>query len=235
MSIYAMADLHLPFGVDKPMDVFGSVWKNYTQKIYDNWVDTVKEADTVVIPGDLSWATYLKDAYRDFDFINKLPGKKIITKGNHDYFFTTMAKMEKFLKENNFDTIKILQNNFFFCEDILITGSRGWDITSFGEDDKKILNREAIRLELSLSEAKKAYPDKDIYVFMHYPPILKDIKNDNAFLQLFCKYNVKKCFYGHLHSKGISTAFNGEYNNTDFKLISADYLNFMPEIIRKEN
>ena len=114
MSIYTIADLHLPFGVNKPMDIFGNVWKNYTDKIFKNWNDCVKPGDTVVIPGDLSWATYLKDAYRDFDFLNKLPGKKIITKGNHDYFFTTLSKMNKFLCENKFDTIKILQNNFFF-------------------------------------------------------------------------------------------------------------------------
>ncbi len=232
MSIYAIADLHLPFGVDKPMDVFGNVWKDYTKKIYENWVKTVGENDTVVVPGDLSWATYLKDAYRDFDFINKLPGKKIITKGNHDYFFTTMAKMEKFLVENKFDTIKILQNSFFLEEDILITGTRGWDICAGGEEDKKILNREGIRLEMSLSSAKKAYPDKEIYVFMHYPPILKDIKHDNVFLSLFKKYNVKKCYFGHLHSKGIQTAFNGEYNNVSYELISADYLEFMPRKIK---
>jgi len=232
MSIYAIADLHLPFGIDKPMDIFGSVWENYTDKIYNNWVNTVKEDDTVVVPGDLSWATYLKDAYRDFDFINKLPGKKIITRGNHDYFFTTMAKMENFLNENKFNTIKILQNNFYLAEDILITGTRGWDITAGGEDDRKILNREGIRLEISLSEAKKAYPDNDIYVFMHYPPVLRDIKNDNIFSELFEKYNVKKCYYGHLHSKGIQTAFNGEFKNVFYELISADYLEFMPKKIK---
>ncbi len=229
MSIYTIADLHLPFGIDKPMDIFGNVWKNYTEKIYENWTNTIKPGDTVVVPGDLSWATYLKDAYRDFEFINKLPGDKIITKGNHDYFFTTMSKMEKFLCENKFDTIKILQNNFYLKENILITGTRGWDITAGSDEDKKILNREGIRLELSLNSAKKAYPDKDIYVFMHYPPILRDIKEDNIFLSLFEKYNVKKCFYGHLHSKGIQTAFTGEHNNVDFSLISADYLEFMPK------
>ena len=232
MSIYTIADLHLPFGVDKPMDIFGNVWKNYTDKILKNWNDCIKPDDTVVIPGDLSWATYLNDAYRDFDFLNKLPGKKIITKGNHDYFFTTLAKMNKFLCENKFDTIKILQNNFFFEEDILICGSRGWDITAGSEEDIKILNREAIRLELSLSQAKKTYPDKDIYVFMHYPPILRDIKNENGFLRLFEKYNVKKCFYGHLHSNGIHTAFSGENNNVIFSLISADAVNFMPQKVK---
>ena len=232
MSIYAIADLHLPFGVNKPMDVFGSVWKDYTKKIYANWCDTVNPGDTVIIPGDLSWATYLKDAYRDFDFINKLPGKKIITKGNHDYFFTTMAKMGKFLEENKFDTIKILQNNFYFEEDVLITGTRGWDICAGSEEDKKILNREGIRLEMSLLGAKKAYPDKEIYVFMHYPPVLKDIKNNNVFTELFERYNVKKCYFGHLHSKGIQTAFNGEYNGTEYMLISADYLDFMPKKIK---
>lgn len=228
MSIYAIADLHLPFGVDKPMNVFGKAWQDYTQKIFENWSNTVKPDDTVILPGDLSWATYLEDACRDFEFIHNLPGQKIITKGNHDYFFTTLSKMNKFLSENNFSTIKILQNNCFFVEDILICGTRGWDVEKKSEEDLKILNREAIRLELSLKSAKDGFENKDIYVFMHYPPILKDRQVNTVFTEIMEKYNVKKCFYGHLHANGINNAFEGNNNNVIFSLISADYLKFMP-------
>lgn len=228
MSIYAIADLHLPFGVDKPMNIFGKAWQEYTQKIFENWNSTVKADDTVILPGDLSWATYLKDAYRDFEFINNLPGQKIITKGNHDYFFTTLSKMNNFLSENDFFTIKILQNNCFLVEDILICGTRGWDVEKKSEEDLKILNRESIRLELSLKSAKKDYPNKDIFVFMHYPPILKDRQVNTVFTDMMEKYDVKKCFYGHLHANGIKNAFCGNNNNVIFSLISADYLKFMP-------
>lgn len=228
MSIYAIADLHLPFGVDKPMNIFGKAWQDYTQKIFENWNSTVKPGDTVILPGDLSWATYLKDAYRDFEFINNLPGKKIITKGNHDYFFTTLSKMNKFLSENNFSTIKILQNNYFLVENVLICGTRGWDVEKKSEEDLKILNREGIRLSLSLESAKNDFPNRDIYVFLHYPPILKDRKVNTVFTDIMEKYNVKKCFYGHLHANGINNAFLGNNNNVIFSLISADYLKFAP-------
>lgn len=228
MSIYAIADLHLPFGVDKPMNIFGKAWQDYTQKIFENWSTTVKSDDTVILPGDLSWATYLKDAYRDFEFINNLPGQKIITKGNHDYFFTTLSKMNKFLSENNFSTIKILQNNYFLVEDILICGTRGWDVEKKSEEDLKILNREGIRLSLSLESAKNDFPNRDIYVFLHYPPILKDRQVNTVFTDIMEKYNVKKCFYGHLHANGINNAFLGNNNNVIFSLISADYLKFAP-------
>lgn len=228
MSIYAIADLHLPFGVDKPMNIFGKAWQDYTQKIFENWSTTVKSDDTVILPGDLSWATYLKDAYRDFEFINNLPGQKIITKGNHDYFFTTLSKMNKFLSENNFSTIKILQNNYFLVEDILICGTRGWDVEKKSEEDLKILNREGIRLSLSLESAKNEFPNRDIYVFLHYPPILKDRQVNTVFTDIMEKYNVKKCFYGHLHANGINNAFLGNNNNVIFSLISADYLKFAP-------
>lgn len=228
MSIYTISDLHLPFGVDKPMNIFGIAWKDYTKRLYENWLNTVKDGDTVILPGDLSWATYLKDAYKDFEFINNLPGEKIIMKGNHDYFFTTLSKMNKFLTENKFNKIKILQNNYFFVEDILICGTRGWDTEAQGEEDRKILNREGIRLELSLQNAQKAHPNKDIYAFMHYPPILKGKTNNNVFLEKLNQYNVKKCFYGHLHANGINNAYEGENNNVIFSLVSADHLKFMP-------
>lgn len=227
MAIYTISDLHLPLGENKPMDIFGKAWDNYIERLLKNWNSKVEKGDTVVIPGDLSWATYLKNSYKDFEFINSLNGEKIISKGNHDYYFSTLSKMNAFFKENNFNTIKILQNNYFFVENILICGTRGWDIMGSSEDDKRLLMREALRLELSLSKAKADFPDKEIRVFLHYPPILKQ-KQDNIILDTLFKYNVKYCYFGHLHSKGIENAFIGEYNNIIFTLVSADYLKFDP-------
>lgn len=231
MAIYTISDLHLPLGVDKPMNIFGKAWDNYIERLFSNWNSRVRKDDTVIVPGDLSWATYLKDSYKDFEFINALNGKKIIMKGNHDYYFTTLAQMYAFFEKNGFDTIKILQNNYFLVEDILICGTRGWDITATGEEDIKLLNREAARLELSLGKAQSDFCDKEIRVFFHYPPILNQNKN-NILLELLFKYNVKYCYFGHLHSKGIENAFSGEYNNVIFTLVSADYLKFNPLLIK---
>ena len=227
MAIYTISDLHLPLGIDKPMNIFGHAWDNYIDRLYENWNKIVNDGDTVIIPGDLSWATYLKDSYKDFEFINNLKGTKIITKGNHDYYFSTLSKMNQFFLENNFSNIKILQNNYFLVEDILICGTRGWDISGNSDEDIKLIDREAIRLELSLSQASKDYPHNDIYVFLHYPPISTS-NTDNKLLDIIYKYNVKKCFYGHLHAKGIENAFNGNHNNVNFSLVSADYLQFNP-------
>lgn len=227
MAIYTISDLHLPLGIDKPMNIFGKAWDNYLVRLEKNWNEKIKDNDTVILPGDLSWATYLKDSYKDFLFINNLKGTKIITKGNHDYYFTTLSKMNEFFEKNNFNSIKILQNNYFLVENILICGTRGWDITGTSEEDKKLMEREAIRLELSLKSAKNDYPDKEIYVFLHYPPILSQSRN-NIILDMLYKYNVKYCCFGHLHSKGIENAFTGEYNNVIFTLVSADFLKFEP-------
>ncbi len=229
MAIYAISDLHLPFGIEKPMNIFGKAWENYTEKLYENWTATVLPEDTVVLPGDLSWATYLEEAVKDFQFIENLPGKKIIAKGNHDYFFTTMNKMESFLLEYGFSSIRILHNNFFMEENTLITGSRGWDVFNHSEEDVKLVNREAIRLELSITAAKKAYPDLPVLAFLHYPPLdRQNPERQNPIREVLEKYGVKQCFYGHLHAKGIETAFTGEYNNIFYRLISADSMAFMP-------
>ena len=145
MAIYALADLHLSFNTDKPMDVFGDAWGNYTEKIYDNWQSIVKDEDLVIIPGDVSWATYMDDAWEDFNFINNLKGKKIILKGNHDYWWTTLSKMNKFLEENKFDTIKILNNTAVEYEDTALCGTRGWWVKEdMTDEDLKILDREIL-------------------------------------------------------------------------------------------
>lgn len=234
MAIYAISDLHLPFGIEKPMNIFGKAWENYTEKLLKNWTNTVLEEDTVVMPGDFSWATYLEESVKDFQFLQALPGKKIIAKGNHDYFFTTMSKMEQFLYEKDFSSVKILHNNFFMVEDTLICGSRGWDVLGQSDEDIKLINREATRLEISITAAKKAYPDLPVLAFLHYPPIYQqNPQRENPIRQVLEKYGVKQCFYGHLHAKGIENAFIGEASGIDYQLISADYLEFMPKKIKE--
>lgn len=198
MAIYAISDLHLSFGVDKPMNVFGKVWQDYEKKIEENWKETVKENDIVIIPGDISWGITLKEALPDFKFLNSLPGKKIIMRGNHDYYFSTKTKLESFLKENNLNTISILHNNAIELEDYILCGTRGWGNTESSDKklDKKIIEREAIRLRLSLEEGRKLQESgikKDIIVAMHFPPFISNYQ------EILKEYNVKKCIYGHLH------------------------------------
>lgn len=226
MALFAISDLHLPLGVDKPMDIFGKNWENYVERLEANWKQVVNEEDTVVMPGDFSWATYLEDAKADFDFLNGLPGKKIILKGNHDYWWTTMNKLKKFVEDMGYKDIYFLQNNTFEYRDISICGSRGWTTPApelFGED-KKIYDREILRLELSVKEAK--HPD-NIICFTHFPPVLKDYQN-NEMTEFLKKNNIKKCVFGHIHSGGIKNVFEGELDGVEYTLVSCDYREFMP-------
>lgn len=228
MSIYTIGDLHLSFHENKPMSIFGNNWKGHEEKVKKNWIENVEENDLVVLPGDFSWSTYLKDTYEDFSYLNELPGKKLLLKGNHDYWWTTLTSMRNFLNENNFKNIDFIYNNSYEFENYAITGTRGWVITE-QPDDKRLLNRELARLELSLKEAKSKYEKKEIIVFMHYPPITyNNISNNEPsdFVKLMMKYNVKKCYYGHLHSVSIKEAVEGKYFGIKFKLVSADGLDF---------
>ena len=210
------------------MSIFGNNWEGHEEKVKKNWIENVEENDLVVLPGDFSWSTYLKDTYEDFSYLNELPGKKLLLKGNHDYWWTTLTSMRNFLNENNFKNIDFIYNNSYEFENYAITGTRGWVITE-QPDDKRLLNRELARLELSLKEAKSKYEGKEIIVFMHYPPITyNNISNNEPsdFVKLMMKYNVKKCYYGHLHSVSIKEAVEGKYFGIKFKLVSADGLDF---------
>ncbi|MBR5154988.1 MAG: metallophosphoesterase [Clostridia bacterium] len=230
MAIYALADLHLSFGTDKPMDVFGDAWGDYTQKIKSNWQSIVKDDDLVIIPGDVSWATYIEDAYEDFKFINELNGKKVILKGNHDYWWTTLSKMNKFLQDNGFDTITVLNNTAIEFENAAICGTRGWwyrDEQS--EDDERILDREKKRLVLALEEAVKLKKDR-IIVGLHYPPIdFASSKRD--FFEILKEYNVETCVYGHLHSYAHKNAVLGEVEGVKMQLVSGDFVEFRPILV----
>ena len=229
MSIYVIGDLHLSFKENKPMSIFGDNWEGHEEKIKNNWIENVKEEDLVILPGDFSWATYLKDTDMDFEYLNKLPGKKLLLKGNHDYWWTTVTSMRNFLKENDFENIDFIYNNSYEFEDKIIVGTRGWSQTEDVED-KRLSKREALRLELSIQDGINTYgKDKEIVVFMHYPPITNAnlTKNEtNEFIQILQKYNIKRCFYGHLHGASIKEAVEGEHFGIDFKLVSADGLNF---------
>ena len=229
MSIFVIADLHLSFKNPKPMDIFGDNWENHAEKIKKDWITKVTEKDLVVLPGDFSWETYLEDTIRDFEYINNLPGKKLMLKGNHDYWWTTITSMKKFLQENNFTNIDFLYNNSFEFEEKILCGTRGWNITD-EENNEKLINRELGRLELSLKDGIKKYnKGKEIIVFMHYPPITNNMiysGAENKFINLMKKYNIKKCYYGHLHGQSIKDAVEGEIQGINFKLVSADSLDF---------
>lgn len=228
MSIFVIADLHLAFNENKPMDIFGENWEGHDEKIKKSWKEKVKENDLVVLPGDFSWSMYLENTIQDFEYLCNLPGKKLLLKGNHDYWWTTVTSMRKFLKENNFTNIDFIYNNSYEFENYIIAGTRGWNLTE--EGNEKMLNREAIRLEISLQNAIKKYgEEKEIIVFMHYPPIVNAnlISNkESKFIAIMKKYNVKKCFYGHLHGTSINEAIEGKYFGIEFKLISSDKLDF---------
>ena len=213
MSIFVIADLHLSFSNDKPMEK----------------ENKVKEEDYVILPGDFSWAMYLEETKLDFEYLNNLPGKKILLKGNHDYWWSTVTKIDNFLKDNNIDNINILYNNSYLIEDKIIVGTRGWNILD-REEESKMVKRECGRLELSINDGIKKYGNnKEIIAFLHYPPLTKEYKyhpEKSEFVQIFNKYGIKRCYYGHLHGKAHNDAIEGEVNGITYKLISADYLNF---------
>lgn len=231
MSIFAISDLHLPFFDNHGMEVFGDTWIDYEKKLEKNWRETIKENDTILIPGDVSWVTYLRDTVPDFNFIENLPGKKIISKGNHDFWWESASKLNKFIQENEFKTISFMHNNHFFRENAIICGTRGWKCPcdeTFTEEDKRIYERELNRLELSLNSCKvERNLDSRLIVALHYSPF-NFRKEPSGFVDILKKHNVDKCVYGHFHSKTFNQAVEGNFEGIEFKLISSDYLNFKP-------
>lgn len=228
MSIYVIGDLHLAFSVDKPMDIFGNNWENHAEKIKLNWLEKVKKEDTVILPGDFSWATYLEDTYKDFEFLNSLPGNKIMSKGNHDYWWTTVTSMKKYLRENDFNNIDFLYNNAYLVENKIIVGTRGWINSWRSQENYKILKRENDRLKLSIEDGIKKYGNtKEMVAFIHYPPFYKEVVPEEIdFIKTLNKFNIKKCYYAHLHGESHREAIEGNINGIEFKLVSSDYLKF---------
>lgn len=224
MALYAIGDLHLCLGAPKPMDVFGGAWVGYMEKLKMGMC-CIQPEDTTVLMGDLSWALDLPSATADFDWINQIPGRKIILKGNHDYWWSTAAKFQKFCLENSFSDMVLLNNNCYTYNNIAICGTRGWffEEDRSGQHDEKVFKRELLRLEASL----KAAGDLEKIVFLHYPPRYKGYKC-NEILELLEKYEVRQCFYGHLHGASHKLAMEGMWDNVEFRLLSADYINFTP-------
>lgn len=224
MALYAIGDLHLCLGAPKPMDIFGGNWTGYMDKLKEG-MSCIREEDTTVLLGDLSWALSLDESAADFAWINEIPGRKIILKGNHDYWWSTAAKFYKFCEANGFSNMEILNNNAFEYEGWAICGTRGWffEEERSGAHDEKVFRRELCRLEASL----KAAGEKNKMVFLHYPPRYKGYEC-REILELLEKYQVRRCFYGHLHGGSHKLAMEGLWDSVEYRLVAADYLNFRP-------
>ncbi len=238
MAVFVIADLHLDTKSNqKSMEVFGNRWNGYVQKIQKNWKTIVTDADTVILPGDISWALTLEVALHDLQWIDALPGRKILMKGNHDFWWSTASKMQKFFCENCINTIDVLNNNALEVENYILAGSRGWftdrsmQTASQEVDYAKIINREVIRLKMSLDAAKKLQnvSQKEILAFLHFPPIWGDFRCEEI-LALLREYEIKRCYFGHIHScYNVPSVFVEE--EIRFQLIAADYLDFIPQIL----
>lgn len=240
MSLFAMADLHLSNSVNKPMDIFGSRWTDYMNKIKKNWSAVVTDEDTVIVPGDISWAIDYNEALEDFKFIEELPGKKLLGKGNHDYWWGTLSKNRAFLVNNGFKTIDFLFNNAYKVENYIICGTRGWYVdeklhsaSARDAEYEKIVSREAQRLRMSLNEAVKLQTDNEqILVFFHFPPVFNSFVCQEL-VNILLEFNIKNCYFGHIHGVySVPRSFN--YQGINFTIISSDYSNFLPMIVIPE-
>lgn len=227
MALYAIGDLHLCLGAPKPMDVFGGAWIGYMEKLKEG-LSVLQPDDTLVLLGDLSWALDLQGAKEDFAWIHQIPGRKIILKGNHDYWWSTAAKFYKFCNENSFENLWILNNNFYEYDGWAICGTRGWffEEERSGEHDEKVFKRELLRLEASL----KAAGDMPKMVFLHYPPKYKGYECTEI-LSLLKQYNVRRCFYGHLHGPSHGLALEGVWDGIEYRLVASDKLDFKPYLV----
>lgn len=238
MAVYVLSDLHLSTNTktNKSMEVFGSRWRGYMERIEANWRRLVEPSDTVIIPGDISWAMTLEEATEDFAYLEALPGNKIISKGNHDYWWATQAKVSAFFEKNGFHTIRMLHNNAYAVEDFLICGSRGWyndengNNVPAGTDYRKIVAREAIRVRLSLTEAQKMDEADGVVreklVFLHFPPVFREFRCEEI-LAVLREFGVTRCFYGHIHGVyDVPGSFVDD--GIKFTMVSADYLGFTP-------
>ena len=226
MALYAIGDLHLSLSVNKSMEVFGPAWENYHARI-EEALEVLTEDDTLILAGDTSWGMNLAEAEADFRFLDRFPGKKYLLKGNHDYWWTTAAKFRRFCEEKDLRSLDLLHNNCAFYGDYALCGTRGW----FLEEEQKphnakVLAREIGRLETSLQAAG----EKPILCFLHYPPIYQGYQCPEI-LTVLAKYHVEQCCYGHLHGPTIRRRLEGKRGETDFSLISADYLEFVPKKI----
>ena len=224
MALYVLGDTHLSLGGSKPMDIFPG-WDGYVERLERNWRKLITPQDTIVLAGDISWAMRLTDTRKDFEFLQQLPGQKLIMKGNHDYWWTTANKMNAYLKAEGFDTLHILHNNHYAFQQYGICGTRGWVSINGETADAKVLAREVQRLEVSIQSALKEQLTP--IVFLHYPPIYGNSYNYEI-LEVLHRYAITECYYGHIHGKAHQYAFEGMYEETKMHLISGDYIQFKP-------
>jgi predicted phosphohydrolase len=228
MAVYAISDLHLSFGADKPMDIFGPNWENHTQRLRENWLRTVRDEDCVLIPGDISWGINLDEADADLAFIDSLPGTKILSKGNHDYWWSTLHKFNQLTSLKGYKTLNMLHNNAYKIENYAVCGSRGWipaDEEGFSAEDKKIFDRELDRLRLSLTCGREL--GGEIIAMLHYPPF--DNKHrPNEFAGLLKEFDVKICVYGHIHGHANDSWKNEYIDDICYHLTSCNIMNFIP-------
>ncbi|MFA5576026.1 MAG: metallophosphoesterase [Tissierellaceae bacterium] len=226
--IYAIGDLHFDSSGEKPMDIFGDNWINHQERIISNWLELVKDEDLVLLPGDISWALKTEMAHKDLLELDRLPGRKIISKGNHDYWWNSLKKLNNL----ELETIDFLQNNSFIYNNIGIAGSRGWSSIEFDNIDKqniKIFKRELNRLRLSLNSLEGELSSK--IVMLHYPPFNMDF-SPNEFVELMKEYQVDICIYGHLHAEGHKHISEGLIEGIEFHCVASDYIDFTPKKIR---
>lgn len=223
MALFAIGDLHLSLGADKPMDVFPG-WEGYLAKLEHNWRTLVRPEDTVILAGDTSWAMSLAGTQADFTFLQGLPGQKWMLKGNHDYWWTTARKMERYLADSGFDTLHILHNNACIVGDTALCGTRGWPFDDVAAQGEKLMAREAGRLRMSLQAAGDAVRK---IAFLHYPPVYPGA-SARELVAVLQEFGVRECYYGHLHGKSIRFATQGEVEGIRYRLISADGLGFCP-------
>lgn len=220
--VYGIGDLHFDYSKAKSMDIFGDNWIDHEEQIIESWKNKVKEEDIVLIPGDISWALKLEDAYFDLKRIDELPGKKVFIKGNHDYWWQSMKKM----KDLDLESLFFIQNNAYHYKDIGIGGTRGWpsrDCDFFDQKDEKVFRRELLRLRNSLSSIDKNSKFK--IAMIHYPPFDMNLK-PNEFVEVMKEFRIDLCIYGHLHSEGHRYIVEGEIDGIDFQCLSSDYLKF---------
>ena len=236
MALYTIADLHLSYTTNKPMDIFGPKWENHAERLRENWLSTVAPEDTVVIAGDVSWGMRIDDAKADLAFLETLPGKKIIAKGNHDFWWGTMKKLYEFRDSIGAQSIDFLFNNAYYEQGFIICGTRGWfPETAYGPDDEKIVNREAERLRTSIRaglKIKEEHPEAELLVFLHYPPAYGGVKCERI-CEVLREYNVKRVFYGHIHNAQKSQLVY-QTAGANLVLTAADKLDFTPVRIERE-
>lgn len=228
MNLFATSDLHLSLNTDKSMEIFKG-WQDYTQRIKNNWTRLVTDDDTVVVAGDISWGSSLEESKKDLEFLNSLPGKKLLIKGNHDFWWSTASKINSFFKENGFDTLNIVHNNCAEVGEYAVCGTRGWLYDGTGTHNKKVTDRECGRLKSSLLEAK----DKNLkpIVFLHYPPAYGEFRSEEI-IEILKEFNIKEIYYGHIHGAGFNSCLK-ECEGINFRLLSCDCNDFTPILVKK--